>query len=46
MIKRYKYGNMIETEAILAKPELSSDEVSFLTVNEETKTLFYKMTKL
>ncbi len=45
MIKRYKYGNMIETEAILAKPELSSDEVSFLTVNEETKTLFYKMTK-
>ncbi len=43
MIKRYKYGKMIETEAILEKPELAQGEVSFLTINEETKTLFYKM---
>ena len=32
-------------EAILEKPEISCDEVAFLTVNEEAKTLFYKMTK-
>lgn len=43
MIKRYKYGNMIETEAILAKPELSQDEVQFVTLNEEKMTLFYQM---
>ncbi len=43
MITRYKYGSMIETDAILKKPTASSESVPFMEVDEVSMTLFYKM---
>lgn len=43
MIRRYKYGNGIETEAVLEKPEVSAQKVPFLQVQEEALMLYYPM---
>ena len=43
MIRRYVYGTVFETEAILEKPAQESGQLPFLTVDEGKMTFFYKM---
>lgn len=43
MIRRYVYGNVIETEAVLNKPEQENGTLPYFTVNEQAMTLSYTM---
>ena len=43
MIRRYVYGTVFETEAILEKPAKEAGQLPFLTVDEEKMTFSYKM---
>lgn len=43
MIRRYVYGKVIETEAILQKPEKEAGELPYFTVNEQEMSLSYQM---
>ena len=43
MIRRYVYGTVFETEAILEKPAQESGQLPFLTVDEGKMTFSYKM---
>lgn len=43
MIRRYVYGKVIETEAILQKPEKEAGELPYFTVNEQKMSLSYQM---
>ena len=43
MIRRFVFGEMIETEAILEKPKADGGEVPFLDVDEGTMTFSYSM---
>ncbi|MCH5353961.1 MAG: alpha-glucosidase, partial [Acutalibacter sp.] len=43
MIQRYRYGTMIETEAILQKPEVESGALPYFTVDEGKMTFSYTM---
>lgn len=43
MIRRYVYGNVLETEAVLQKPEKEQGQLSYFTVNEQEKTFLYQM---
>ncbi len=43
MIRRYIFGNMIETEAVLNKPEKSEGPLPYLEVREEKKSFLYRM---
>ena len=45
MIKRYVYGSVIETEAILNKPEACRESLPYFSVDEESMTLLYTMDK-
>ena len=38
MIRRYVFGNMIETEAVLNKPEKSEGPLPYLEIREEKKS--------
>ena len=39
MIRRYVYGNVIETEAVLNKPEQENGTLPYFTVDEQAMTL-------
>ena len=41
MIRRYVYGNVIETEAVLNKPEQENGALPYFTVDEQAMTLSY-----
>ena len=41
MIRRYVYGNVIETEAVLNKPEQENGALPYFTVDEQVMTLSY-----
>lgn len=43
MIRRYVYGKMIETEAILQKPEAEAGTIPYFEVSEEVMTFSYQM---
>ena len=43
MIRRYGYGAVIETEAILQKPEKETGPLPFFAVNEREGTFSYRM---
>lgn len=43
MIRRYVYGEMIETEAILKKPEAEAGAIPYFEVSEEAMTFSYQM---
>ena len=43
MIRRYVYGNVIETEAVLNKPEQENSALPYFTVDEQAMTLSYTM---
>ena len=43
MIRRYVYGNVIETEAVLNKPEQENGVLPYFTVDEQALTLSYTM---
>src|SRR5699024_10275561 len=43
MIRRYIFGNMIETEAVLNKPEKSEGPLTYLEVRKEKKSFLYRM---
>lgn len=43
MIRRYVYGNVIETEAVLNKPEQENGTLPYFTVDEQAMTLSYTM---
>jgi alpha-glucosidase len=43
MIRRYVYGKMIETEAILEKPEACTGEFPYFAVNESDMSFSYEM---
>ena len=43
MIRRFVFGEMIETEAILEKPQAEGGAVPFLCVDEEAMTFSYSM---
>ena len=43
MIRRYVYGNVIETEAVLNKPEQENGALPYFTVDEQVMTLSYTM---
>lgn len=43
MIRRYVYGEMIETEAILKKPEAEAGVIPYFEVSEEAMTFSYQM---
>lgn len=43
MIRRYVYGNVIETEAVLNKPEQENGVLPYFTVDEQAMTLSYTM---
>ena len=43
MIRRYVYGNVIETEAVLTKPEQENGALPYFTVDEQAMTLSYTM---
>lgn len=43
MIRRYVYGNVLETEAVLEKPEKEQGQLPYFTVNEQEKTFLYQM---
>lgn len=43
MIRRYVYGNVIETEVILNKPEQENGVLPYFTVDEQAMTLSYTM---
>lgn len=43
MIRRFVYGKVIETEAILQKPEKEMGKLPYFTVNEQEMSLFYQM---
>lgn len=43
MIRRYVYGNVLETEAVLQKPEKEAGQISYFTVNEQEMTFSYQM---
>ena len=43
MIRRFTYGTMLETEAILYKPAACSDAFPYFTVSEEDLTFTYTM---
>lgn len=43
MIYRYAYGNVIETEAVLHKPEKEAGELPYFTVNEQEMTFSFTM---
>ena len=43
MIRRYVYGNVIETEAVLNKPEQENGALPYFTVDEQAMTLSYTM---
>jgi len=45
MVRRYTFGNPIETEAVLDKPAAASSEPSSFTVDEAQKRLVFKMKK-
>ena len=39
MIRRYVYGNVIETEAVLNKPEQENGALPYFTVDEQAMIL-------
>ena len=43
MIRRFAFGDVIETEAILEKPQAEGGAVPFLCVDEEAMTFSYSM---
>ena len=43
MIRRFVFGDVIETEAILEKPQAEGGAVPFLCVDEEAMTFSYSM---
>ena len=43
MISRYTYGNCIETEAVLEKPETGAEPMPFFAVDTKEMTLTYQM---
>ena len=43
MISRYTYGNCIETEAVLKKPETEAVPLPFFVVDTKEMTLTYQM---
>ena len=43
MIRRYEFGEVLETEAILEKPEQAEGAVPYLQVDEEKRSLLYEM---
>lgn len=43
IIRRYVYGNVIETEAVLNKPEQENGVLPYFTVDEQAMTLSYTM---
>ena len=43
MIRRYEFGKVLETEAILEKPEQAEGAVPYLQVDEAKRSLLYEM---
>ena len=43
MIRRYVYGNVFETEAVLQKPEKEQGQLPYFMVNEQEMTFSYQM---
>lgn len=43
MINRFSYGTVIETEAVLNKPAVCSEQIPYFTVSEENLTFTYLM---
>lgn len=43
MIRRYVYGNVLETEAVLEKPEKEQGQLPYFTVNEQEMSFSYPM---
>ena len=43
MIHRYVYGNVLETEAVLEKPEKEQGQLPYFTVNEQEMSFSYPM---
>ncbi|MGN1140710.1 MAG: TIM-barrel domain-containing protein, partial [Oliverpabstia sp.] len=43
MICRYVYGNVLETEAVLEKPEKEQGQLPYFTVNEQEMSFSYQM---
>jgi len=43
MIKRYMFGTVFETEAVLNKPEESKDAFPYFQIDEEAMTFSYDM---
>ncbi len=43
MIKRYAFGSVMETEAILSKPEITTESFSYLKIDEDTLSFSYDM---
>ncbi len=43
MIKRYVYGKVIETDAVLQKPKAEGGEIEFFTADEKEKTFSFEM---
>ena len=43
MIRRYVYGNVLETEAVLQKSEKEQGQLPYFTVNEQEMTFSYQM---
>ncbi len=43
MIRRYAFGKVMETEAVLEKPEITEERFDWLTIDEESLTFTYEM---
>ena len=43
MIRRYEFGKVLETEAILEKPEQAEGAIPYLQVDEAKRSLLYEM---
>ena len=43
MVRRYVFGTMIETDAVMQKPEQDGGTLPFLTVDEESMSFSYEM---
>ena len=43
MISRYKYGNVMETDAVLQKPVVTEGELPYFALDEEAMSFTYQM---
>lgn len=44
-VKRYSYGNPIETDAVVKKVAASDDDIKYFNLNEAERSLSYRMTE-